>query len=128
MCIFNNSYVLLVCFKVIPIVYALGVPSLIGMFRDWGINMAMVRCIAQYRAEGRESEIRSVVVSGFKYLNNESSNQPSLLFTYKLMEKNGYILSAHGITLPANWTQKTDNMNSVYSNGYSNIYSGVAKP
>lgn len=46
---------------------ALGVPSLIGMFRDWGINMAMVRCIAQYRAEGRESEIRSVVVSGFLF-------------------------------------------------------------
>jgi hypothetical protein len=73
-------------------------------------------------------EIKVSTSTGFKYLNNESSNQPSLLFTYKLMEKNGYILSAHGITLPANWTQKTDNMNSVYSNGYSNIYSGVAKP
>lgn len=43
----------------------IAVPALIGMFRDWGINLAMVRCAAQYRAEGRATEVRSVFVSGF---------------------------------------------------------------
>jgi stage V sporulation protein B len=39
-------------------------PSLIGIFRDWGINSAMVRYAAQFRGEGRESEVRSIFVSG----------------------------------------------------------------
>ena len=34
------------------------------IFRDWGINSAMIRCTAQYRAEGREDEIRSIFISG----------------------------------------------------------------
>src|SRR5674476_916825 len=39
-------------------------PTLIGVFRDWGINSAMVRCTAQYLSEVRESEVRSILVSG----------------------------------------------------------------
>jgi O-antigen/teichoic acid export membrane protein len=39
-------------------------PTLIGVFRDWGINSAMVRCTAQYLSEGRASEVRSILVSG----------------------------------------------------------------
>jgi stage V sporulation protein B len=39
-------------------------PNLIGVFRDWGINSAMVRYAAQYRGEGRESEVRSIFISG----------------------------------------------------------------
>jgi stage V sporulation protein B len=39
-------------------------PTLIGVFRDWGINSAMVRCTAQYLSEGRASEVRSIIVSG----------------------------------------------------------------
>jgi O-antigen/teichoic acid export membrane protein len=39
-------------------------PGLISLFRDWGINSAMVKYTAQYRAEGRESEIRSILSSG----------------------------------------------------------------
>src|SRR5450759_1184050 len=39
-------------------------PTLIVTFRDWGVNSAMIRCAAQYRAEGREDEVRSVFVSG----------------------------------------------------------------
>jgi O-antigen/teichoic acid export membrane protein len=39
-------------------------PSLIGVFRDWGINSAMVRYTAQYRSEDRESEVRNILVSG----------------------------------------------------------------
>ena len=39
-------------------------PTLIGVFRDWGINSAMVRFTAQYISEGRASEVRSILVSG----------------------------------------------------------------
>jgi O-antigen/teichoic acid export membrane protein len=42
----------------------LTVPTLIGTFRDWGVNSAMVRFAAQYRAEGREAEVRSVYAAG----------------------------------------------------------------
>lgn len=42
----------------------LTIPVLIGMFRDWGVNSAMVRCVAQYRAEGRETEVKNILVSG----------------------------------------------------------------
>ena len=39
-------------------------PNLILIFRDWGVNSAMVRCTAQYRAENRADEIRSIFISG----------------------------------------------------------------
>src|SRR5665647_708560 len=39
-------------------------PALIGVFRDLGINSAMVRCTAQYLSEGRAGEVRSILVSG----------------------------------------------------------------
>ena len=39
-------------------------PALIGVFRDWGINYAMVRYTAQFRSEDRASEVRSILVSG----------------------------------------------------------------
>jgi O-antigen/teichoic acid export membrane protein len=39
-------------------------PNLILIFRDWGVNSAMVRYTAQYRAESRESEVRSIFLSG----------------------------------------------------------------
>jgi O-antigen/teichoic acid export membrane protein len=42
----------------------LTIPSLIGIFRDWGVNSAMIRFTAQYKAEGREAEVRSVFISG----------------------------------------------------------------
>ncbi len=42
----------------------LTVPMLIAIFRDWGVNSAIVRCAAQYRAEGRADEIRSIFISG----------------------------------------------------------------
>ena len=40
------------------------VPSFIVIFRDWGINSAMVRFTAQYRAEGRIDELRSIFLTG----------------------------------------------------------------
>ncbi|XES76051.1 MAG: oligosaccharide flippase family protein [Candidatus Bathyarchaeia archaeon] len=42
----------------------LTVPNLIYIFRDWGMNSAMIRFTAQYRAENRLDEIRSVYLSG----------------------------------------------------------------
>ena len=42
-------------------------PTLIAIFRDWGVNSAMVRCAAQYRAEGREDEVRSIFISGLLF-------------------------------------------------------------
>ena len=45
-------------------VIALTAPSLITIFRDWGVNLAMIRFTAQYRVEGRIEEVRSIFFSG----------------------------------------------------------------
>jgi O-antigen/teichoic acid export membrane protein len=42
-------------------------PTLIGVFRDWGINSAMVRYTAQFLSEDRTSEVRSILVSGIVF-------------------------------------------------------------
>jgi len=42
----------------------LAAPSLIVTFRDWGMNSAMIKFTAQYRAEERIAEIRSIFVTG----------------------------------------------------------------
>jgi len=42
----------------------LSVPALFSTFRDWGINSAIVRYTAQYRAEKREADIRSIFITG----------------------------------------------------------------
>ncbi len=42
-------------------------PTLIVTFRDWGMNSAMVKFTAQYRAEQRVAEIRSIFVSGILF-------------------------------------------------------------
>lgn len=39
-------------------------PNLIGVFRDWGINSAMIRYTAQFRSEDRDLEVRNIVLSG----------------------------------------------------------------
>lgn len=46
---------------------ALTAPNLIAIFRDWGVNSAMIRFTAQYRAEDRKSEIRSIIISGLVF-------------------------------------------------------------
>jgi len=45
----------------------LTVPMIIQIFRDWGVNSAMVKFTAQYRAEGRLDEIRSVFLTGILF-------------------------------------------------------------
>lgn len=39
-------------------------PAFIGMFRDWGVNSAMIKYLAQYRSENRTIEAKNVLVSG----------------------------------------------------------------
>ncbi len=38
--------------------------TMIGFFRDWGVNYAMTQQIASLRAAGNDSEIRKVIVAG----------------------------------------------------------------
>jgi O-antigen/teichoic acid export membrane protein len=42
----------------------LTVPTIIQVFRDWGVTLAMIRFTAQYRADGRSDEIRSIYLTG----------------------------------------------------------------
>ena len=45
-------------------IIVLAAPALIVTFRDWGINSAMIKFTAQYRAEERIAEIRSIFLTG----------------------------------------------------------------
>ncbi len=65
---------------------------------------------------------------GFKYLDNQTSTQPKLLFIYSQMGQNGYVLALHGVDLPQDWTQRTDQLNQIYSNKNVKIYSGIDVP
>ena len=46
---------------------ALTAPNLIVLFRDWGVNSAMVRYTAQSKAEDRNGAIRSIFMSGLLF-------------------------------------------------------------
>ncbi len=46
---------------------ALTAPNLIVMFRDWGINTAIVKYSAQYNSEGNVEKIRSIFVSSLLF-------------------------------------------------------------
>jgi O-antigen/teichoic acid export membrane protein len=43
---------------------ALTAPTLIGIFRDWGINSAMIKYTAQYSVEEKPERVRSILVAG----------------------------------------------------------------
>jgi O-antigen/teichoic acid export membrane protein len=43
---------------------ALVAPSLIQNFRDWGINVAMIKYSAQYKTEDQIAKVKSILVSG----------------------------------------------------------------
>jgi O-antigen/teichoic acid export membrane protein len=45
----------------------LTVPTIIGIFRDWGVNSAMIKFTAQFRAEGRADEVRSIFLTGLMF-------------------------------------------------------------
>jgi stage V sporulation protein B len=46
---------------------SLTAPSLIALFRDWGVNTAITRYTAQFNVENRSSEIRKVFTSGLVF-------------------------------------------------------------
>jgi O-antigen/teichoic acid export membrane protein len=46
---------------------ALTAPTLIVLFRDWGINSAMIRYTAQSNAENKIANIRSIFMSGLLF-------------------------------------------------------------
>ena len=46
---------------------ALITPTLVGTFRDCGVNSAMIRYTAQCRAEGKPEEIRRILLSGIMF-------------------------------------------------------------
>lgn len=50
-------------------IYAIAVaaPNVIITFRDWGVNMAMVKYSAQYNSENNVAKIRSIFVSGLLF-------------------------------------------------------------
>ena len=43
---------------------ALSAPSLIGVFRDWAMNSAMIKYSAQYSAEEKPDRVRSILIAG----------------------------------------------------------------
>ena len=43
---------------------ALVAPNLIQNFRDWGVNVAMIKYSAQYKTENQTAKVRSILVSG----------------------------------------------------------------
>jgi len=46
---------------------ALMPPALIGLFRDWGINFAMIKHLAQYKSENRTADVKRVLASGLLF-------------------------------------------------------------
>ena len=46
---------------------ALAAPNLIATFRDWGINVAMIKYSAQYNAEDKGAKIRSIFAAGIAF-------------------------------------------------------------
>jgi O-antigen/teichoic acid export membrane protein len=42
-------------------------PTLISLFRDWGMNSAMIKYVAQYRSENKIAKVRNIVASGILF-------------------------------------------------------------
>jgi O-antigen/teichoic acid export membrane protein len=43
---------------------ALTAPNLIMIFRDWGVNTAMIKYTAQYNSEDKSANVRSILIAG----------------------------------------------------------------
>jgi stage V sporulation protein B len=46
---------------------ALIFPTLIGLFKDWGTNSAMIKYLAQYRSENKTHSVKNVMVTGLLF-------------------------------------------------------------
>lgn len=64
------------------------------------------------------------IVQGFRYLTENRTSRPQIMFIYGQMMNNGYVLDCHGVDLIENWTERTFELNLVYSNGFACLYAG----
>lgn len=46
------------------VMVALAAPGLVTMFRDWGMDSAVIKYTAQYRSENKASEVKSLLAAG----------------------------------------------------------------
>ncbi len=46
---------------------ALTAPNLIAIFRDWGVNSAMIKYIAQYNSENETANVKSIIDAGLLF-------------------------------------------------------------
>jgi O-antigen/teichoic acid export membrane protein len=46
------------------IITALIFPAILGLFKDWGTNSAMIKYLAQYRSENKPRNVKNVMVTG----------------------------------------------------------------
>jgi len=61
---------------------------------------------------------------GFKILNGESPAGESLIVTYNVMEKNGYVLGPYGVELKQGWIKSiSDRADKIFSNALVKAYS-----
>ena len=49
------------------IVTALIFPAILGLFKDWGTNSAMIKYLAQYRSENKPQSVKNVMVTGLLF-------------------------------------------------------------
>jgi O-antigen/teichoic acid export membrane protein len=70
---------------------ALTIPTLLSLFRGWGMNQAMIRYTARYRAENREPDIRSVFIAGIT-----AEITTGLLLSLLSFFMSGYIANVYG--------------------------------
>jgi O-antigen/teichoic acid export membrane protein len=46
---------------------ALIFPAILGLFKDWGTNSAMIKYLAQYRSENKPRNVKNVMVTGLMF-------------------------------------------------------------
>lgn len=49
------------------IITALIFPVMLGLFKDWGTNSAMIKYLAQYRSENKPQSVKNVMVTGLLF-------------------------------------------------------------
>jgi len=49
------------------IITALIFPAILGLFKDWGTNSAMIKYLAQYRSENKPQSVKNVMVTGLLF-------------------------------------------------------------
>ncbi|MBC7130789.1 hypothetical protein H5T51_06190, partial [Candidatus Bathyarchaeota archaeon] len=67
-------------------------------------------------------------MQGLKYFYG-NSDPPPLLVTYDLMKVNGYVsYGGYSLDLPADWMNKTNILNQIYSNSFVKVHKGAYEP